>query len=201
MVENEPARHAATRGRDDGGHRRDHGTARQAPVRRRRKGVQGARVGPGRGMLPIGRRHVHLPGIIRRHLRRPTRPLHGMEEPGRARQTRERMGRPRTPGPARGRPDRRGRWRRMLLHRRAAHRLHAGHGLQPTAAGRRQRAGRYGPAGVRVQRFLQPRAPPRYQIHRHRVSRRQKGAGGLGSRFRPSCADHGQTRNVRREPA
>lgn len=33
------------------------------------------------------------------------------------------------------------------------------------------------------------------------VSRRQKGAGGLGSRFRPSCADHGQTRNVRREPA
>ncbi len=103
---------------------------------------------PDGGMLPIGRRHVHLPGIIRRHLRRPTRPLHGMEEPGRTRQTRERMGRPRTPGPARGRPDRRGRWRRMLLHRRAAHRLHAGHGLQPTAAGRRQRAGRYGPAGV-----------------------------------------------------
>ncbi len=32
MVENEPARHAATRGRDDGGHRRGHGTARQAPV-------------------------------------------------------------------------------------------------------------------------------------------------------------------------
>ena len=101
-----------------------------------------------RYVLPIGRRHVHLPGIIRRHLRRPTRPLHGMEEPGRTRQTRERMGRSRTPGPARGRRDRRGRWRRMLLHRRAAHRLHAGHGLQPTAAGRRQRAGRYGPAGV-----------------------------------------------------
>lgn len=39
------------------------------------------------------------------------------------------------------------------------------------------------------------------RLHRHRVSRRQKGAGGLGSRFRPSCADHGQTRNVRREPA
>lgn len=51
--------------------------------------------------------------------------------------------------------------------------------------------------GLRSEALL----PPRYQIHRHRVSRRQKGAGGLGSRFRPSCADHGQTRNVRREPA
>ena len=44
------------------------------------------------GETTTGRRHVHLPGIIRRHLRRPTRPLHGMEEPGRTRQTRERMG-------------------------------------------------------------------------------------------------------------
>ena len=31
--------------------------------------------------------------------------------------------------------------------------------------------------------------------------KKEKGAGGLGSRFRPSCANHGQTRNVRREPA
>ena len=29
----------------------------------------------------------------------------------------------------------------------------------------------------------------------------RKVTGGLGSRFRPSCANHGQTRNVRREPA